>query len=237
MDLIRHLLTNTYPQERGYIPSVPLSYPEIIHTNNFVLTDKKSCKPAKDKHMPKCDTCKEDVLYVDTNTPVHVLEFETFVKQFDKTKAEFKGNRCDVLLYDINEGIECPRIVFCELTCSNALYVEPKGNLDGKRARAYQQIKNSIENLLDVFLLGETILNYPSKVGLFGWREEQYSNMSDEAVSNMTLFSITPSEESPLLYNNVYVMGHNFTFIQIKHPTHFEWNRNLPNKRQNNNQN
>lgn len=228
MELIRHLLTSIYPKEKGYIPTTPLSYSETTHTNNFVLTDKKSCVPAKNKHLPKCDTCEEDVLYVDTNTPVNVLDFEAFVKQFDKTKAEFKGNRCDILLYDINEDIERPRIVFCELTCTNALYVESNNGIyaDGKRARAYKQIKNSIEDLLNVFLLGETILNYPSKIGLFGWREERYNDINDEAVSNMASFSMTPSEENPLLYNDVYVMEHNFTFIQIKHQTHFEWSRN-----------
>ncbi len=226
MELIRHLLTNTYPQEKGY-HSGSLAYPEIVYSDNFVLTDKKSCVPAKKLHLSKCDKCEEDVLCVDIETPIHVLDFEAFMKQFDKSKAAFKGKRCDFMLYDINEGLERPRIVFCELSCINALYVEPNNGIyaDGKRARAYKQIKNSIENLLDVSSLKEAILNYPSKVGLFGWREEQYGNVNDEAVDNMSLFLMTPSEITPLLYNDFYVIGHNFTFVQIKYPTHFEWKR------------
>lgn len=227
MDQLQRLLLERYPQEKGYTPTVGLAYPKDVYTANFVLTDNKSCLPAKQKGLIKCLSCTEDVLYIDTHSCVHALNFDKFAQQFDGTKATFKGDRCDYLLYNNNEDMERPQIVFCELTCMASQYVEPNFGLypAGKRAKAYRQIKNSIENLLSVCLLDTAILNYPSKIGLFGWREETEVNNVDDAVKNMEVFSITPSEENPLLYNSTFIIGHNFTFIQIKHPKHFEWDK------------
>lgn len=228
MDMIKHLLVSRYPQEKGYSPSVEIIYPEVIYANNFFLSDKHSCVPSKKKGLAKCVECSEDVLYINTAKPIHELDFDAYTRQFDDTIAEFKGDRCDYLLYDENENMARPQIVFCELTCMESKYVEPNTghNPEGKRAKAYKQIKNSIENLLSIFLLNTAILTYPSKIGLFGWREVSDDSVDDEVTRNIESFSATPAEESPILYNTTFVIGHNFTFIQIKYPTHFEWDKN-----------
>jgi len=227
MDQLQRLLLERYPQEKGYAPSVDLAYPEDVYTTSFVLTDKNSCLPAKQSGLTKCSDCAEDVLYIDIHSCVHALNFDKFAQQFDGTKASFKGDKCDYLLYNINEDMERPQIVFCELTCMASQYVEPNSGLypAGKRAKAYKQIKNTIENLLSVSILDTTILNYPSKMGLFGWREEAETSKADDAVKSMEGFSATPSEENPLLYNSTFIIEHNFTFVQIKHPMHFEWDK------------
>lgn len=226
MDYIKYWLEQYYSNSRVGI----ITYPEEVYDNNFVLSDSKSCLEAKKLSLSKCVNCCKDVIHIDVDAffAVHVLNFEQFVNQFNGTSIEFKGKRCDYLLYDINENMQFPQIVFCELTCMDAQHIEKETQIydGGKRAYAYEQIKNSIEKLLEVPNLKRTILDYPSKIGLFGWRESKNEANNDKAAESMENFIETPSEMSPILYNTVFVLGHGFTFVQIKYPTtHFVWGK------------
>lgn len=155
--------------------------------------------------------------------PVEVLNFERFISQFDRTSAEIK-ERCDYLLYDNDENSR--KIAFCELTCSETKYVEPNESneyREGKRAKAYNQMLKSLEALLGVSLLNTHILTFQKKHCVFGWREPIASGQMDAAAASMNAFGITPSSTSELLYTSVFVVGHGFTFIQVKHPALYEW--------------
>lgn len=225
MDLIEHILTQSYPRQNGFPSTKQVAYPVSIYTSDFGITDSKSCNAAQKNSRHKCNACNKIVLNIDTTQPVKALRFDEYATQFDGTSAAIKGNRCDYLLYDDFQNPS--RLVLCELTCSEAQYVEPnEGNYsEGKRARAYKQIKDSIENLLNIFILDVRILTTTSKIGLFGWREEKEVSDADKAIKSMLDFAATPSEQEPILYTDDFILGHNFIFVQIKYPSHFDWNK------------
>lgn len=231
MDQLQRLLLEQYSQGDRGISAAPSVFPKMAYTTSFVLTDPKSCSAAQKKGLKKCINCNEEVLYIDTKSRVHVLDCEEFAAQMKGSTAAFGEGICDYLLYNENENMKRPQIVFCELTCMAQKYVDANLGLypAGKRVKAYTQIKKTIENLLNGLLLTTTIFSYPSKIGLFGWREEDKNDAADEAVENMEMFATTPSTESPLLYNTSLILGHNFTFMQIKYPAHFEWEKEYNN--------
>ena len=41
----------------------------------------------------------------------------------------------------------------------------------------------------------------------------------------MEVFGITPSSVTPVIYTDTLVVGHGFVFVQVKHPTVFEWDK------------
>lgn len=220
---MEHLLTVRYPHDMGYYPKEPLAYPKVTYMAPFVLTDAKACSQCKQNHA-EFGGCDEQMLFVDTQTPVTVLNFEAFKQQMDGTPAGV-GSRCDYLIYDEYEHRH--RIAFCDLTCSAREYVEPNDGRypEGKRAKAYSQMKLSLEALLRVEMLSIAIMTYPSKVALFGWRERMSSaRRADDAMASMLDFSITPDSEAGLLITDVSVMGKHFDFVQVKHPEHYQWN-------------
>ena len=98
----------------------------------------------------------------------------------------------------------------------------------GKRFKAYEQMKSSLELLLDVDLLNVHILTYQQKLALFGWREKDVNaKVIDRAEESMKEFGITPASAAPVLYTDTLVLGHGFIFVQVKHPTVFEWDKDI----------
>lgn len=216
---MRVQLTMDYPHELGYYSKVPLDYPEQRFEDIFALTDEKSCGKCEFK-----ETCDHKVLCVETNTPLSVLWFEKFVSQFDDTPATF-GKRCDYLIYDEMEFKH--RIAFCELSCIENKYVEPNEGIhpEGKRALAYRQMELSLEALLSNNLLMYEIMTYSSKEAVFGWRERsQEENYNDDASSSMTIFMQTPDSDEAFLISQTRVMGHHFSFVEVKYPGRYKWN-------------
>ena len=77
------------------------------------------------------------------------------------------------MLYDDNEKGRA--IAFCDLTCSAEDHVEPNPSDSyplGKRFKVFEQMKTSLELLLEVDLLNIQILTCQQKLALFGWREK-----------------------------------------------------------------
>ena len=220
MDTIKDILLNHYPNHVGYTAGAQIIYPCNIKTSDFSLGDSKACM--------KCaivNNCNQIVMNIKTDAPVAVLEFETFVNQFGNKSVTINGKRCDYLLYDPSEAKS--KIAFCELTCSDAKFVESNNGRysNGKRAHAYQQVKNSLEHLLSVPVLDVNILTYPStsRYGVFGWREKNEPS-DDKVLESLADFIDTPSAAEPIMYTQDFVLGHNFTFIQVKYPFILHWN-------------
>lgn len=218
---MKHLLTVRYPHDKNCYQK-NLSYPVRQEYGLFTLHDAIACQICKSHFVEKIN-CTSAVLTIHANNPVDVLCFERFISQFDGTSAEIK-DRCDYLLYD--HDAQKQKIAFCELTCSESKYLEPNASNkqpEGKRAKAYSQMKTSLEALLTVSMLCVHILTRPKKYAIFGWRERNVQFPMDQAATSMKEFTITPSSASNVLYSDVFVMGHGFTFAQIKYPTVYEW--------------
>ena len=214
---MQQYLTTDYPHELGYYPAAPLEFSEQSFNGAFSLSDEKACSVC-----PLKSTCDQAMLLFDTKTPLNVLDFERFIKQFDDTPAAIK-ERCDYLVYDEMEYKS--RIAFCELTCSSEKYVEANDGSypEGKRARAYRQIESTIESLLRNLLLTVEIMTYPSRLGIFGWRE-RIPTPTDQAMTAMEDFITTPSSEEKVLLSLLTVMNHRFSFVQVRYPGVFGWN-------------
>lgn len=223
MDIIKKILQDHYPNYIGYEGRNPVFYPCSTKVSDFSLVDDKACI---DQGCVEDENCNHIVITIKTTTPVAVLEFETFVNQFGNTADAMKGDRCDFMLYDPTEAKS--RIALCELTCGDAKYIEPNMGRypEGKRARAYSQIKNSLEHLLIIPVLDQNILTYTSHYGVFGWRE-QAGTIDDKALESMSDFSDTPSSSELILYTQDFVLNHNFVFVQVKYPTALNWNEDI----------
>lgn len=218
---MRHLLTVRYPQDKGCYRE-GIVFPMEQKVGQFSLHDERPCHDCKIR-FPEKAGCNEVVLTITTTIPVDVLNFEQFASQFDNTAGELK-DRCDFLLYDHSENSR--KIAFCELTCSESRYVEPNVSSKypgGKRAKAFSQMKASLEALLAIDLLNTHILTFQNKVAVFGWRERNTENPVDSAAQNMKSFSITPSSTAIVLSTDEYIMEHGFRFIQVKHPYSYNW--------------
>ncbi len=222
---MRQLLTERLPNHYGIGKQIHVS--DKVYTGQFSLSDASACFDCKQKLADKAD-CGEQVMRVRTSGQLHVVDFEAYVMQFDNTALEI-GERCDYLLYDEDEKGRA--IAFCDLTCSAKEHVEPNPSDSyplGKRFKAFEQMRNSLELLLDVDLLNVHVLTYQQKLALFGWREkENNAQTKDKAEESMEAFGVTPASVAPIIYTDTLVMGYGFVFVQVKYPTVFDWNKRI----------
>lgn len=225
--MIEHLLKESYPSywdfDRGIV-SLSVTH----HVQSFVLSDMKACRSCH-QSRPERSRCNEEVLKVELNgEDVAVVDFEMYAGQFDNTPLAIKS-RCDYLLADGDIGSHV-KIAFCDLTCSDSKYVEPNNGryVLGKRAKAREQMKSSINALLRVPLVAHYILTFPKKVGLFGWRDYENCGMLNSSIhrsarESMSVFMKTPTSQANLLQSTVEIMDHDFHFVQVKYPMSYEW--------------
>lgn len=219
---MEYLLTHLYPREKGYTTDRQIAFPVRIFKEDFSLNDNKVCFECRSKDSMFAD-CNQRVLEISAHKEVHVLNFEQFINQFDGTPAAIIGDRCDYILYDEQ------KIAFCDVSCSSRKWVEPNNGKypQGKRAKVYEQMKNSLNTLLTVTLLDTKILSFTFKDAIFGWRERDNYGEEDQAMLNMMLFSKTPSSQEKVLHTEVYAMGHNFSFVEVEYPQHYIWDENI----------
>lgn len=222
---MRHLLTERLPQHYGISKLISLS--DKVYTKQFSLSDASACVSCKNKFTDRAD-CDKQVMFIKTNEQLHVVDFEAYVRQFENTTLEIKQH-CDYLLYDENESGRA--IAFCDLTCSAEEHVEPNPSDSyplGKRFKAFEQMRSSLEFLLNVELLDFQILTCQQKLALFGWREKEINTKTkDKAAKSMEIFKTTPASTAPIIYTDTLIMEHGFVFVQIKYPTVFEWNKKI----------
>lgn len=177
------------------------------------------------RDMKACSDCQNDcdskeVLKVAHSCDIVKVELEKFFSQFDGAKLSSLKDKCDIMLYD-NIG---HHITFCELSCSNSKYIEPfenaKGSQPGKRAKAYKQLKFSIEKLAAVPGIESMMDGYAQKTALFAVRRKDRLNSDSSVISNMETFSVLPRNINDGATSD---MGHGFTFEVIAYPSVYHW--------------
>ena len=180
--------------------------------------DVKACSDCKARRIDICETA--EVLKIGHKCVIVKVELEKFFTQFDGTALSSLKCRCDLLLYDrINH-----RIAFCELSCSKSKYIEPydteKGSNKGKRAKAYEQLKSSIEKFADVPDIKSMMDVYPNKTALFAVRRKDRVNSDSLVISNMEKFSAL---SRGIQDGSTSDMGNGFTFEEIVYPSVYRW--------------
>ena len=222
---MKQLLTERLP--RHYNIDKQISLPDKICTGQFSLSDTSACISCKTQFTDRAD-CDEQVMYIKTGSQLHIVDFEAYIRQFNGTALKIKQH-CDYMLYDENENGRA--IAFCDLTCSAEVHVEPNPSDSyplGKRFKAFEQMKSALELLLDVDLLNVHILTCQQKLALFGWREkDNKTKKKDRAEESMEVFGVTPASTASVVYTDTLVVGHGFFFVQVKHPSVFEWDKRI----------
>ena len=177
--MIEFFLKETVPQYFGINPNDVIV--SIIRKDTpFTEVDAKACDDASQKRYNKegtfnkyesiCSNCDHVVLKVDNNgQEITVVNVEKYINSLPAKVSE--GNkRCDLLM---TNGVSHDKIVFCDLCCYDEKFIEPNDSAlmpEGKRAFARQQMEQSVEFFLNVDVLNQHILTYPTKVCLFAYR-------------------------------------------------------------------
>ena len=138
-------------------------------------------------------------------------------------KAIPSGKKCDLLL------VSGDKIVFCDMTCSKAKYIEPYVMQNGtekigKRNTVRKQISNSISLLSNVPEIASEIDTKTKRIALFAYRVKDVScnDAFDYKVKkNMQEFGkmVDRMVKEPM-YSD---MGNGFLFTEIQYPDTFVW--------------
>lgn len=225
--MIESILKDAFPLQYGLAGSV--NVPIKRHLTPFVYSDERSCvscrvNPDREYRM----NCNKQILKVNNNrTEIAVVEFEKYIIQFENTSANVK-DRCDLLMSD--GGMGHNKIVFCELCCYKEKFIEANDGKYplGKRAKARQQMERSIEVLLEESTTAVNLLTYPEKVCLFAWRDHDVPDthvaaQRRDARANVQVFGASISNLASQTTTHQQRMGHNFTFMQVKYPSVYNW--------------
>ena len=228
--MIEEILGRMFPIEHGLSPD-DFQVPVTRFSTPFTQSDPKACNPCQaNPNRTDRAGCSREILRVNNNgAEIAVVDYEQYITQFEGTVVNV-GKRCDLLMSD--SGNARQKIVFCDLCCYEEKYVEPNTSSrypEGKRARARQQMERSLELLLQ----GQTdtaniLLAYHDKVCLFAWRDYDVPDSPvtprrGDARANVQVFSSTVSNLAATTTSHHQKMGHNFTFMQVKYPTEYNW--------------
>lgn len=195
-----------------------------IKNGRFSIVDPKACEDCK-KFTPEHETdCDKVVIYVDSNEHnVECIQLERFIDNYANLKAIPSGKKCDLLLMDED------KIVFCDMTCSNAKYIDPYRMKDGtekigKRNSVRKQIENSITLLLNVPAIASKMKEKSSRIGLFAYRIKDIpidDNFDCKVKASMRSFmaNVDRSSTEPMFSD----MGYGFLFMEVKYPNIFVW--------------
>lgn len=178
----------------------------------FLLFDKKACESC---HSP---CLARGIMYINSRIPVKQINIEDYFQQFQNTKADVSGKRCDELLYDEDSH----RIVFLEMSCKAVGSQHDIRTLEGKRETAYEQLDNSIKKLQEVPKIAEKIKMFAEKSALFAYRiTERASSIPNQLKISLNAF-MKPLElaEDPNLSTE---MGNGFKFTYINFDDIYQW--------------
>lgn len=195
-------------------------------TEPFVLSDANSCNICNENPKTKYRTdCNREILKINNSeVPLIIVNYEKYISQFN-----ISTGKCDYIITE--RGNLHEKIVFCELTCSNEIYVEPNDGIypEGKRAKARKQMTESIKHFVSQQgVIEQYILTFPEKICIFGWRDyEATNNSNDEEVKrnlgNMQIFKKISDKITQDVQIEDNIMNHGFKFVQIKYPTEYKW--------------
>ncbi len=184
------------------------------YSADFYLFDKKSCDTQRKEKCSSCDTSY--ILEVKSNAKVYYIAIEEFIKQFGDTNAG-KGKRCDCLLYEDNQ-----KIVFVELSCLEEKYVLDNEKGSGKRAKAYNQLDETVRKLQNVPEIMSKMNSYYEKYCLFAWRNSR-DIMNDNRVEVLPMRDFVRMSDEIEQKSLQSDMKNGFSFIENKYPTVYMW--------------
>lgn len=226
--MIESILQKAFPLYYGINPQ-EVEVPLYRICAPFSETDSKSCTRCQQLPERVCrNECNKEILKVNNSgREIAVVRFEEYIEQFVGTTANIK-DRCDLLMTET--GVVHEKVVFCDLCCYEEKYVEPnKGKYSGgKRAKARQQMLKSIEVLIQESTTAVNLLTYPQKVCLFAWRDYDVPDTPvlasrGDARVNMQVFGCVVSNMTAQTTSHHSIMGHGFTFMQVKYPSQYVW--------------
>ena len=198
----------TYDLDNKYIRSLPpeqqqkisplVRYTLWANGGLFYLRDTKKgveiCRAA-DGHLK--------VSRANTDCATEIFRFELFLEDL----AVQGGKRCDCVL---SPEVGTKYIVFCELTHSEANYVQPfTSEGGGKYSKAYHQLESSIQWCLD---RGISFDAYEYKKAIFGWKE---SCPQRENKATRSMKGFTHPKGKP---NAVHRLCGGFCFKMVRYP-------------------
>lgn len=118
------------------------------------------------------------------------------------------------------------KIVFTDLTCIRPIYIESHivegKQKEGKRAKVFKQIKDSITRLSGCPKISERIASYNEKIALFALRKKESAfDNTDEVQKSMQSFMRMTNEQTT---NSIaQPMGNGFTFTTNEYPQSYPW--------------
>lgn len=207
------------------VPSNHFDQCTHLYEDSFTLNDPQSCCSCLENKELKYRNCNQVVFNVDVNdrTGVYAVSWETILKSVDNRNKV--GRRCDYVLCGEN------KIVFCELTCTEASKMDPffnsSGKRRGKRAEARDQIRGTIELMGTQLVLWENILIKQKKEGIIAWRDSSMNEsvaIDNKVVQNMKIFMDTPSNMKPKIIFEEKICDVVFYIHQVKYPNPYIWN-------------
>ena len=196
---------------------------EVV-SGEFSFCDSKACSDCG-IHTPQVErNCDKVVLRCSSaKQMVEAIDLERFIDKYSNLKAIPSGKKCDLLLSDDQ------KIVFCDLSCSQAKYIDPFRMADvtekiGKRNTVRGQIANSISLLSKVPEIADAMNERLSKIALFAYREKPAKEMdifdSDVTAKMKALDIIGSTLSKTPMYSD---MGNGFVFTEVKYPDVYLW--------------
>ena len=153
---------------------------------------------------------------------ISILNIEKYIDLFGNNINAGKGLKCDFLVY--NSAKEYDNFICVELTKSREKYLHEYRRDDemqeGKRAKAVNQLKATINKLLPVPAIREWIANFQHKTGLFAFRLSEETD-DKNPVTQMNMAFNRFSKEVPAL-QTAGELPDGFIFSQRKYPATFK---------------
>lgn len=226
--MIENILGQIFPTEYG-VDSANIQVPIVRHNASFSVSDPKACGPCQANPLQAYRAnCNHEILKVNNNgEELALVWYEQYIAQYEQRGKDI-GERCDLLITD--SGMEKRKIVFCDLCCYSEEFVNPNTGKypEGKRAKARQQMTRSIERLINQHVTAVNLLTYHEKICLFAWRDYDVPDLPvmatrGNARSNVQAFGSTISNMATTTTTHHQKVGHDFTFMQVKYPTAYNW--------------
>jgi len=212
-NLLLNDFTIEHRKQKGVVP-----INSIVKSANFYLNDDKPCD---DENSP-CpsffkNSCKRDTFIVKVNTPVTIINIESFFNSFKIT-----GSRCDYILYDAS------KIVLADLTCTMDYYLYPHTRdgeiVQGKRIKARNQIEHTLEVLCAVKSINDYISKKRQKVGILAYKVKDETLFQNVPIQIDKTLAIWLNMEKEIETRNIsFPMPYGFKFEMVKHPDVYQW--------------
>lgn len=182
---------------------------EDVFSGYFNLTDSKSCNNCINYFSRGCNLV---VVNIETGEDIHVINLEKIILDAKK-ESLITGGLCDCLLYSDN------KITLAEFTCCLPEYLENhtvNGEKNsGKRAKAYNQICNTIGKLRTFERINTKIDSYSSRVALFAYRVKETAFLDKAAKAMISFFNMSQPRTVD--------MGNGFLFVRHPYPEVYKW--------------